>query len=161
MKKLILVRHGKSSWKFDLPDDKRPLKKRGIVDAGLVAEEFKAKSIVPDQVFSSPATRAFTTCKIFIKNLNIDDHDVKIIETLYDFGGENVIDFVKSLPESYNIVMVFGHNHAFTSICNIFGNMFVENLPTAGLIAIDFDVNSWQDIKKGETVLRIFPRDLK
>ncbi|PAM96716.1 histidine phosphatase family protein, partial [Flavobacterium sp. IR1] len=28
MKRLILVRHGKSSWENDLPDDERPLKKR-------------------------------------------------------------------------------------------------------------------------------------
>ena len=29
MKTLILVRHAKSSWKYDLTDHERPLKKRG------------------------------------------------------------------------------------------------------------------------------------
>ncbi len=57
--------------------------------------------------------------------------------------------------------MIFGHNHAFTSICNIFGNNFIDNLPTSGLVVIDFDIDSWENIKKGVTRFSIFPRDLK
>ncbi len=161
MKKLILVRHGKSSWEFDLPDEKRPLKKRGITDAGLVSEEFITMAIEPDKVFSSPANRAFSTCEIFAKKLQFEDSKIQIVKNLYDFQGEKVISFVKNLPDDHNIVMIFGHNHAFTSISNIFGDELIENLPTSGLIAIDFDVNSWQEIKSGKTVLSIFPRDLK
>jgi phosphohistidine phosphatase len=80
---------------------------------------------------------------------------------LYDFGGEYVINFIKNLDENYQNVMIFGHNHAFTSICNIFGDMFVDNLPTSGLMVIDFSIDSWKDVNKGKTRFTIFPRDLK
>lgn len=36
MKKLIIVRHAKSSWEHNLPDHERPLNQRGFNDADLV-----------------------------------------------------------------------------------------------------------------------------
>jgi phosphohistidine phosphatase len=57
--------------------------------------------------------------------------------------------------------MIFGHNHAFTSISNIFGNKFIDNLPTAGVVVINFDVNDWKKINKGQTELLIYPKQFK
>nr|WP_321247655.1 histidine phosphatase family protein [uncultured Psychroserpens sp.] len=161
MKTLVLVRHAKSSWKHNVGDKERPLKKRGIADANLVSIAFKNRELEFNKVYSSPANRALSTCKIFINNLSIDNDKLVIDEDLYDFGGECVIEFLKNLNEGYQNVMIFGHNHAFTSICNIFGSTFIDNLPTSGLAVIDFDVNSWTDINKGNTRFTIFPRDLK
>lgn len=161
MKRIILMRHGKSSWEHDVSDKNRPLKKRGIADAHLVSEAFITKGIPLDAIYSSPANRAFSTCEIFVKIFNFKSKNVTVVERLYDFEGEKVIDFMKSLDDHYNNVMIFGHNHAFTSICNIFGDTYIDNVPTSGLVAIDFDVNSWIDIEKGKTSLTIFPRDFK
>lgn len=161
MKTLTLIRHAKSSWEFDVSDKERPLKKRGFNDADLVSKGFKEKLLVPDVVFSSPANRALSTCKVFLKNLNIPTEKLSIEDDLYDFGGESVIHFLKKVSEDYKNVMIFGHNHAFTSICNIFGDKFIDNLPTSGLVVIDFDVDSWSAIKSGTTRFTIFPRDLK
>lgn len=161
MRTLILVRHAKSSWEQNVGDKERPLKKRGNTDAKLVSIAFKDKKLKLDKVYSSPANRALSTCKIFISNLNIDKNKLVIDEDLYDFGGERVIKFIKNIDEDYQNVMIFGHNHAFTSICNIFGDSFIDNLPTSGMVVIDFDVNSWVDVNKGSTRFTIFPRDLK
>ena len=161
MKTLTLVRHAKSSWKHDVNDKDRPLNKRGCTDAELVSNAFKKKRLVPDCIFSSPANRAMSTCNIFSSNLNFDNEKIEIKNDLYDFDGNQVTHFLKGLDKSHHNVMIFGHNHAFTSICNIFGNSFIENLPTSGLVVIDFDVNSWSEINKGSTRFTIFPRDLK
>ena len=69
MKKLTLIRHGKSSWNYDVSDRDRPLLERGINDAYLVASALKEP--VVDAVFSSPANRALHTCNIFLRVLNI------------------------------------------------------------------------------------------
>lgn len=161
MKELILVRHAKSSWKHNVSDSERPVKQRGFNDATLVSKAFKRTGFLPDIIFSSPANRALTTCRIFMTNLSYMDNLLQIEDQLYDFGGHNVIEFLKKLDDSYEKVMIFGHNHAFTSICNIFGNQFIDNLPTSGLVYLYFDTTSWQDIKNGITKLAIFPRDLK
>jgi phosphohistidine phosphatase len=161
MRKLVLIRHAKSSWEFDVPDAERPLNKRGLKDAALVSNAFKNTSFSPDIIFSSSAIRAASTCKIFMKTLNFDENLLHVRDELYDFGGQKVINFIHNIDDSYEKVMIFGHNHAFTSICNIFGDQFIDNLPTSGLVVLNFDVTSWQKIKKGKTKLTIFPRDLK
>lgn len=161
MKTIILVRHGKSSWKYDVIDAERPLKQRGKEDSKLVSNALLKHQISSDKIFSSPAKRALNTCKIFAKTLQIPENEIKIIDNLYDFGGQNVINFIKSLDNDYKTVMIFGHNHAFTSISNIFGDKYIDNLPTSGLVVINFEVDLWKNIDQGKTLLTIFPRDLK
>ncbi len=161
MKTIVFIRHAKSSWEYDVSDRERPLKSRGNTDAKLVSEKFKSYDFQPDMVFSSPANRALSTCKIFLNTLEISYKKLEIIEDLYDFGGQNVIHFVKSLPEHYSKVMIFGHNYAFTSLVNMLGSAYIDNLPTSGLVKIDFDVTKWSSIENGQSSLVIFPRDLK
>ena len=72
MKKIIIVRHAKSSWKEDLSDHERGLESRGIKDAELVSLYFKQFEIQPDMVLSSTAKRAKKTAGIFIENLKIN-----------------------------------------------------------------------------------------
>ncbi|MCM5663037.1 SixA phosphatase family protein [Galbibacter mesophilus] len=161
MKSLTLMRHGKSSWDFEVRDKDRPLQERGVNDAILVAQTVKVNLTTPDIIFSSPAARALHTCMIFVRESKLDLSKVKITEELYDFDGDSVITFLKSLDERYKNVMIFGHNHAFTSISNIFGNKSIDNLPTAGLVTLHFDVEKWSDIKQGTTEKIIFPKQLK
>lgn len=161
MKQVILVRHAKSSWEYDVSDKERPLKQRGFKDAELVSIALKSQNISIDKIFSSPAKRALETGKIFLKTLQKSKNKLTINDDLYDFGGNNVIAFLKSLSDDVNNVMIFGHNHAFTSISNIFGNVYIDNVPTSGLVVIRFNTDSWSSIKNGTTELTIFPRDLK
>ncbi|WP_375234981.1 histidine phosphatase family protein, partial [Winogradskyella sp.] len=54
-KKLILIRHAKSSWKYDVSDIDRPLKKRGVTDASIISKAFKEKEYTVNKIYSSPA----------------------------------------------------------------------------------------------------------
>jgi len=161
MKSIILVRHGKSSWKFDVIDHDRPLKQRGENDSELVAKALKIKDCTPGFWLSSPAKRALSTCEIFEKTLNFTKNQTIINEELYDFEGRGVINCIKRLSNEINEVMIFGHNHALTSISNIFGDVFIDNLPTSGLVKINFDIKDWEDLKKGTTEFIIIPKDLR
>ncbi len=161
MKKLILVRHAKSSWEYNVIDHERPLKKRGFDDANLVSNYLKGKEININLVVSSDAVRAKTTAEIFIDNLNIGDDIVGFEHQLYDFSGELLTQVIKNCNDAVNCLMVFGHNHAITAFVNTFGDKYIENVPTAGTVILKFDINSWADLKPGKTIMTIFPKDLK
>lgn len=161
MKKLILVRHAKSSWDHDVRDMERPLASRGIADIQRVSEEFHKKNITFEIVFSSPAKRALETCKFFLKKADYSYNDTNISSQLYDFTGHNLIDFIKSLDNRYENVMIFGHNHAMTHFVNTYGNIYIDNLPTSGLAVFEFDINSWKDLKPGRTIEIITPKSLR
>lgn len=159
MKKLTLIRHGKSSWNYNVSDRDRPLLERGINDAYLVASALNEPII--DAVFSSPANRALHTCNIFLRVLNIPSSELRIYDELYDFSGEHVINFIKSLDNKLNNVVIFGHNHALTHIVNMYGDKEIENVPTAGLVELSFNTLEWNAIAKGNTQNVIFPKHLK
>lgn len=161
MKRLVIVRHAKSSWEYDVIDHQRPLKERGRKDAQLVAEEFKSYSLNPEIIFSSDAERAKKTAEIFKKVLEIEDSLFLLKPELYDFGGTELLKFIKSIPEDLNFIMIFGHNHAITAFVNEFGNKYTGNVPTSGLTMIEFDIDSWSQLRKGKTIMSIYPRDLK
>nr|WP_298927590.1 histidine phosphatase family protein [uncultured Allomuricauda sp.] len=161
MKTIILVRHGKSSWDYEVSDKDRPLKERGINDAHIVARNFKAKDLQIDFAYSSPANRALHTSMIFLRNLEFDLSNFQVNETLYDFSGQSVKAFVDGFDNKMNTVLIFGHNYAFTNLANTWGDQYIENVPTSGLVQIKFDANEWSKISKGTTEEIIFPKQLK
>lgn len=161
MKTLYLVRHAKSSWKDDVDDHKRPLKKKGKADAALVSQKAKKEVIPPQQIVSSDAVRALSTADYFKEAFEISDEHFKTEHDLYDFRGANVMRVIKALDDDVDRVLIVGHNHAFTSIANMLGNRYIENLPTCGFVQLEFDENHWSDISTGRTLLTIFPRELK
>ncbi len=161
MKSLVLVRHGKSSWKYNVLDRERPLKLRGKNDAKLVASKYLETNKRPEYIYSSPANRALSTCKIFVNTFKLNKNNIKINENLYDFSGYMVMDFIKSLPNNQDEVILFGHNYAFTSISNLLGSTYIDNLPTSGLVKINFETNDWKTLNTGKTVLTLIPKNLK
>jgi phosphohistidine phosphatase len=44
---------------------------------------------------------------------------------------------------------------------NKFGSIHVDNVPTCGVVGIQFDTNHWKDIKSGKTFLTEFPKNYK
>ncbi|RIV30333.1 histidine phosphatase family protein [Flagellimonas lutimaris] len=161
MKQLILMRHGKSSWDYDVSDNDRPLKQRGVNDAHLVSQTFGLHAPSIDFIYSSPANRALHTSMIFIRNLEFDLSKFKVNNMLYDFSGNSVQQFVQQLDNDLNTVAIFGHNYAFTSLANTWGDQYIENVPTAGLVHITFGVDDWSKISGGTTKQMVFPKHLK
>ncbi|GAA4324608.1 phosphohistidine phosphatase SixA [Pontixanthobacter gangjinensis] len=161
MKRLILVRHGKSSWDNDLPDHKRPLKKRAYKDAEVVLDAFEHFYQGGAQFWSSYAVRANTTANLFKERLNVKDEDFEVKEELYTFNQNELLNSIRSYSGDRDQLIVFGHNPAMTILVNSLGDKKIDNLPTTGLCVIDFDTDSWQEIRKGKTILTLLPKNLR
>ena len=115
MKKIILIRHAKSSYDYNCSDLKRPLSNRGYNDAYIMSIIFKNFKLNIDSIYSSPARRTLDTAHKFLNNLN---YNVKLIieQSLYDFDGEATEKFIKCLDDSYNTVMIFSHNNTCSNL---------------------------------------------
>ena len=161
MKRLILVRHGKSSWEYDVADDKRPLIDRGFKDGELIAKTVAEFFEQPVVIYTSPAVRAFETAKIFKEKLNVKDKDFIIKPGLYTFNKKDLLAQISKCEDSIPKLMVFGHNPAMTATVNELGDKEFDNIPTTGLVVIDFDSHTWTDLGKGKTLLNLFPKNLR
>jgi len=152
-KQLIIVRHGKSSWKYDkISDIDRHLKERGIHDAYTMAERVKEKAITPDLILSSPATRALHTAMIFTRTLNHPLEQVQLQDIFYQGNEQDVLDVIRHTSENVSTLMIFGHNPTFTDLANLFLTGELDNLPTAGMAFLELEAARWQEIEKEKVV---------
>jgi len=161
MKNLILIRHAKSSWEAPLKDIDRPLDQKGITDAHLVATN--CLKFIPSHtvIWSSSAKRTQETAIIFAKTILYPIENIVFKEELYTFDENQLEKVIKSFTNSFENVILFGHNQAITNFVNKFGDIFISNVPTAGLVWLQFDIDSWEKIKNGKIKKTIFPKNLK
>ncbi|MGC6430624.1 MAG: SixA phosphatase family protein [Jejuia sp.] len=161
MKQIILVRHAKSSWEYDVIDHERPLKERGFNDAKLIANKLQSLNLTIDKVLISDAKRTTQTAEIILPAIKVPESVIEYSYNLYDFAGYDLTQVIKSCDNNIETLMIFGHNHAITAFANTFGEKYINNVPTCGVVVIDFQVSSWSEISNGQTTLTIFPRDLR
>jgi phosphohistidine phosphatase len=158
MKQLLIHRHAKSSWKFGgLSDFERPLNDRGKKDAPIMAKHLAKMGVKPDVVISSPAVRAITTALEFAEKTNYPDSKIIIEDKIYEAGLFDLLDLIRNIDDKFDKAVIFGHNPAFTSLANSLSKDFkVDNIPTCGVVALEFSVNSWSDIETGSGKLLFF-----
>ena len=162
MKTVYIVRHAKSTWEYPgIEDFDRPLKQRGIEDAYLVSRELVKKIEKPDILVSSYAIRALHTAIIFSESFKFPVNHLFIKKSLYNFSDGYLVKSIMALDDAYDSAMIFSHEHGISSFVNKYGSKEIDILPTSGVIGIKFDIAHWKNLKKGETILSLFPKDLK
>ena len=161
MKNLILVRHAKSSWNVPVQDVDRSISSRGIKDAHFIA--LKAVDIVPKSyiVWSSNAKRTKETATIFSQYLSIPLEVIQFSKDLYTFDDKQLLQIIKKCKNEHNNLILFGHNEAITNFVNKFGDLNIENVPTSGLVHLQFDCADWENLSKGKTICTLFPSHFK
>ena len=156
-KTLYIVRHGKSSWDFeDGADADRPLKEKGIRDTYDIAGRIKSKVLIPQLIISSSAIRALHTAVIFSRVLGIPEKSILISSELLHTTPAKIIDFIGNTSSSIDSLMIFGHNPGFTSLANLLSNLEIANIPTAGLVKLEFETDSWKKISRKNLVNESF-----
>jgi len=147
MKKLYLIRHAKSSWEDHIHSDyERPLSGRGKRDAPLIGEVLSKKNILPDIIISSSAKRALRTAYLIADKLNYSRERIVENSTIYEATTQNLLDVINNIEESNNSAMLFGHNPGFTTLANLIGDRFVDNMPTCAVAILELDIKSWKDV---------------
>ena len=161
MKSLTIVRHAKSSWKDrGLTDRERPLNKRGDRDAPIMAKRVAETGIRPSQIISSPAVRAWTTAKIFARELGYPAEFLQREDGLYLASLDNLLDVVATQDVGFNHLMLFGHNPGLTDFVNYLVPGLTSNLPTSGVVSVNLETDDWMlyDRPPTELALHDYPK---
>ncbi len=149
MKKLLFLRHAKSSWEYNVDDYDRPLSVKGIKDINRVSMKniifFKNFEII----LTSPANRAFHTSTILTRNVFNKYEKLKVAEELYSFNYQNIIDYVYNLDNGLSKIILVGHNPAFSLAADYFSQKRPPNLKTSDWIMLEFQQNEWLNINQG------------
>ncbi|HQQ97031.1 MAG TPA: histidine phosphatase family protein [Cyclobacteriaceae bacterium] len=144
---LLLIRHAKSSWDNpDLADFDRPLNERGLRDAPRMGERLNQRDINPDIIISSEAVRAMETAKVLAHRLQYAERKIVADSKLYHADEETLLHHVHRIPDEHRIAILVGHNPGLTEFAALLLEDFEEDIPTCGIVAITFPVDSWKKV---------------
>ncbi len=164
MKSLILMRHGKSSWKdISLPDFERPLKKRGKRDVPLMGELLSNEGITPDYVLSSPAIRCRETVELLYDPLVLSDEMVVYIDDFYHADTMDYLEAIADLSDGFSRILIVAHNPSLEGLLqHLTGDS--EVLSTAAAVWIKLPICDWKEIVGDDiqgTLVKLWrPKDL-
>ena len=110
---------------------------------------------------SSDSVRTFETSKFFIDRIKFDK--IKYDDSLYHSSSSSILNIIRNYSENFSSVMIIAHNPGLTNLVNEITNIYIDNLPTTGLVEIDFSCLKWNDIssKNSNLTQLIFPKQLK
>ena len=79
---------------------------------------------------------------------------------IYEACTDELIDIIASTEDKITHLFMVGHNPGFTSLANMLGSCSIDNVPTCGIVSIEFKINSWGDISRhnGEMQYFDFPK---
>ena len=105
---LVIVRHAKSSWDFDVDDHERPLSARGRRDAEALGQLLSQRSLRPDLVLCSTATRARQTWE-YAKAGGATSGEVQYLREIYHAWVPELLAMIREVPEEIHTLLVLGH----------------------------------------------------
>jgi phosphohistidine phosphatase len=153
--RLLVLRHGKSSWADEYADDwERPLTDRGVRNATSVGQLLRRLSLVPDLMITSDAVRAQTTAQIVAEAAG---YRGKLVQSsaLYHATPDAVIEVLRSVPDAAaRSVMIVGHNPGLEDLVSRLTGEQVD-LPTAALVHLVLPLDRWSDFESSTNATAI------
>jgi phosphohistidine phosphatase len=176
MRRLMLLRHAKTEP--DAPsgrDQDRRLDDRGRNDAAEMGDWIATHPPVPELVLVSHAVRARQTWDIAWETMKdrVKAPQVEVLPELYGADPAQILETIRTatVPADPKQLLLVGHNpgmHEAALMLTGSGDQasakaLSDNLPTAGLAVLDFDVEDWGDVayRRGKLVLFVSPKLLR
>ena len=167
MRRLILLRHAKSSWADPGQRDfDRPLNPRGQRAAAAVGAWLIGQDLLPDAALVSPAARTRETWAQL--GPAFAAVPVRFLQDLYHAEAPALLAHLQAAPAEAATVLILGHQPGIGELAT---RLLPEppddpeylRYPTAGTAVIDFDVADWTEAHWGEGRLFAFttPRRLE
>lgn len=153
MKKIVIMRHAKSSWDDDrLKDFDRPLNNRGVKDASLIGSFLKRSGKLPEFIFSSPAKRARQTTTLFCESTSVQTDSVIWTDKFYYGSASDYVDAIRSCEfKDVETVMLVGHNplveHTVRLLCGEHHHSLLR-MPTAAVVCLEYPASDWRNADK-------------
>jgi len=170
MRKLILVRHAKSSWSDpSLDDHDRPLNGRGRRAAPVTAEWLSRRGHLPDLVLCSSSVRTRETFARMAEA--VPGLPEPVVEpALYHATPAELLARCADLPADASRVMLIGHQPGLGGFARRLAAAPVrprcarafEHFPTAAAAVLTLELDGWEEIAFGSAQFVDFarPRDL-
>jgi len=149
-KTLYLIRHGKAkSADAGEKDRHRSLDSEGLRQATRIGAYLYKNDPMPSAIISSSATRALETAEQLASQLGYDISKIKSDDELYDGSVRMILEAVTQFNDSWNVVLIIGHNPALSYFVEYVTGHNFEGMDTGSLVKISCPHESWQELSQG------------
>ncbi len=158
MKLLTLLRHAKSSWaEPNQQDFDRPLNKRGLRDAPMMAQRLLDKGRTPDRILCSSANRTRQTAQLLLDVHPINTNAIEYDDALYLSSPGTILEFIQQTDDSVQHLMIIAHNPGLESL----GRQLHPNAPTqlATCAILHFQLHSESFVIQPDTQIELVEHD--
>ncbi len=146
MKRLVLLRHGKSDWGAgSATDHDRPLAPRGARAAKTMGRLLAAAEAQPDLVVTSSAVRAHKTAELAAAAGGWDGA-IQVERTLYGAAPTEVIRLVRGINDAVGALMLVGHEPTWSSLASLLTGGSRVRVATATAVGVDLAVGAWAQV---------------
>jgi phosphohistidine phosphatase len=171
MKKLLLMRHGKSNWnKPGQEDIERPLTPRGQKAVECISTWIEEHGLRPNAVLISTAQRTQETWQL-ARDIFGDGANSESQEALYLASPNEVLGLLAGVDDRHETVLVIGHNPGLESLSHLLAGPSTDRavladlrrgFPTAALAIFELAGESWVTLNTDGARMTDFvrPRDL-
>lgn len=155
----MLLRHAKSDWP-DVPDEDRPLAKRGRRDAPAIGRWLRDHGYVPDAVVCSTARRTRQTWDLVAPELG-GSPSVTFEPRAYAATAMTLLSLATELPRRSRAALLIGHNPAIAELAAELAEPPAApsssrpagmRFPTAAVAVFEF-AGDWPDLTPGQARL--------
>lgn len=170
MKKIVLLRHAKSSWAdTSLDDHDRPLNARGKAAAPIIGEWLAYRKHHPEMILCSSSVRTRETVTGMMQV--VPGLPKPVIErALYHASPGDLKQRLQDLPREVQSIMLVGHQPGLGSLARLLSNgrenrrcnRAFEHFPTAAAAVLSVDIEDWSSLTYGTAEFVDFakPREL-
>ena len=156
-KRLTLLRHAKSSWNNASLDDRdRPLNERGERDAPMMGQRLLQKDSRPSLILTSPAKRARQTVRLIAREIGYPIEFLQTEAELYLASPEILLNVIAEQENTFNDIVLCGHNPGITELTNQLTGMAIANVPTCGMVYIEAEIKAWDELEGTRCTLAAF-----
>jgi phosphohistidine phosphatase len=156
-RRLVLIRHAKSSWANPLQSDyERPLNDRGEKDAPVMGKRLKKADIIPDKIISSTAKRAAQTAKYIAKEVGYAEDRIEWHEELYHCIPSVFEEIIYNVDDSVKTLFMVAHNPGISEFAGSIGGERALEMPTCAVAGVEMDLEEWHDFSSAKKTLFLF-----
>ncbi|GAB1511792.1 SixA phosphatase family protein [Actinophytocola sp. KF-1] len=137
---LVVIRHAKSDWSHDVPDDQRPLNPRGRREAPLIGQWVAEHVGAVDLVLCSTAVRARET----LSRSGLTAAEVRHDERVYAAGHQDLMSVLDEVSDDLGTVALVGHNPGLSELVGVLTGEPLE-LKTSAIAVVSWQ-GGWPDV---------------
>ncbi|MCA8987340.1 MAG: histidine phosphatase family protein [Planctomycetaceae bacterium] len=164
MRRILLMRHAKSSWKESaVADLERPLNRRGRESAPRMGKWMREQQLAVDYCLCSPSVRTQETFRLWQEAYETPV-ELRLVSDLYCGSPDDIVNVLQTVQDRYHTVLVLAHNPGLEMLAERWSGEWRKFRTAAVAVFSADDLEHWADLKlnKNRPLLEFqFPKGLE